>query len=52
LHQYGGIPHHSGLKHYWMLAVIGGALLVWLAVWVIRRRRGNDLAVAPAKPVK
>jgi membrane protein DedA with SNARE-associated domain len=52
LHQYGGIPHHSGLKHYWMLAVIGGALLVWLAVWVIRRRRGNDLAVAPAEPVK
>jgi len=49
LHQYGGIPHHSGLKHYWMLAVIGGALLAWLAVWAFRRWRGNG-AIQPAKP--
>ena len=26
LHQYAGIPHHTGIgKHYWILAVIGGA---------------------------
>jgi membrane protein DedA with SNARE-associated domain len=49
LHEYAGIPHHSGLKHYWMAAVIGGALLAWLVVWVIRRWRGNG-AIQPAKP--
>jgi membrane protein DedA with SNARE-associated domain len=53
LHQYAGLPHHSGLKHYWMLAVIGGALLIWLAVWAIRRWRNNadhDGKIKPAKP--
>jgi membrane protein DedA with SNARE-associated domain len=49
LHEYGGIPHHSGLKHYWMLAVVAGALLAWLAVWAFRRWRGNG-AAQPAKP--
>jgi membrane-associated protein len=49
LHQYGGIPHHAGLKHYWILAVVVGALLAWLAVWAIRRRR-NGGAIQPAKP--
>jgi membrane protein DedA with SNARE-associated domain len=48
LHRYAGIPHHSGIgKHYWMLTVIGGALLVALVVWVIRRRRGGG-AIEPA----
>ena len=42
LHQYAGIPHHAGGKHYVMLAVIGGALLVALASWAIRRRRGGS----------
>jgi membrane protein DedA with SNARE-associated domain len=42
LHQYAGIPHHAGGKHYWMLAVIGGALVITLAVWTIRRRRGQN----------
>jgi membrane protein DedA with SNARE-associated domain len=49
LHEYAGIPHHSGLKHYWMAAVIGGALLAWLVVWAIRRWRGNG-AIQPVKP--
>src|SRR5882724_697227 len=41
LQEYAGIPHHTGIaKHYWMLAVIGGALIVALAVWVIGRRHG------------
>jgi membrane protein DedA with SNARE-associated domain len=48
LHEYAGIPHHTGIaKHYWMLAVIGGALMVALAVWVIRRRHGGG-AIEPA----
>lgn len=34
-------------KHYWMPLVLGGALVVALAVWVIRRRRGGN-AIEPA----
>ena len=42
LHEYAGLPHHAGLaRHYWMLAVIGGALLLALATWSIRRRHGG-----------
>jgi membrane protein DedA with SNARE-associated domain len=48
LHQYTGLPHHPGIaRHYWMLAVIGGALVVALATWTIRRRRGGG-AIEPA----
>jgi membrane-associated protein len=44
LHEYAGLPHHAGLaRHYWMLAVICGALLVALATWTIRRRHGGGL---------
>ena len=29
LHEYAGLPHHAGIaRHYWILAVIGGALIV------------------------
>jgi membrane-associated protein len=49
LHKYGGIPHHSGIaRHYWMLAVVVGALLVWLAIFAKRRWHGNG-AVEPPK---
>ncbi len=42
LHEYAGISHHTGIgKHYWMLTVIGGALIVALATWTIRRRHGG-----------
>ena len=47
LHEYGGIPHHAGGRLYWMLAVIGGALVLALAVWTIRRRNGGS-AIEPA----
>jgi membrane protein DedA with SNARE-associated domain len=48
LHQYAGIPHHGGLgKHYWILTVIGGAIIVALAVWSVRRRHGGG-AIEPA----
>jgi len=45
LHRYGGIPHHAGLKHYWIIAVIVGAVIVALVAWVIRRR--NNGGVTP-----
>ena len=48
LHQYAGLPHHEGAgKHLWMLAVLGGALVVALGVWTLRRRHGSG-AVEPA----
>jgi membrane protein DedA with SNARE-associated domain len=48
LHRYGGFTPHEGIaKHYWILAVIAGALIVTLATWLIRRRRGGG-AIEPA----
>src|SRR5438876_487068 len=53
LHQYAGIPHHTGTgKHYWMLAVIGGALIVALALWMIRRRRGRGAIEPTAEQIR
>jgi len=51
LHEYFGVPHHYGTKHLWMLAVLGGALIIAVAIWIIRRRRGGG-AIETAKPVK
>ncbi|CAN7605589.1 DedA family protein [Bradyrhizobium sp. LjRoot220] len=52
LHEYFGLPHHRSTgKHLWMLAVLGGALIVALAIWIIRRRRGGGV-IEPAKPVR
>lgn len=52
LHEYFDLPDHHGMaKHLWMLAVLGGALIVALAAWIIRRRRGGG-AIERAKPVK
>src|SRR4029453_13363094 len=48
LHEYAGIPHHTGIgKHYWLLTVIGGALIGALAVWIIRPRHGEG-GIKPA----
>jgi membrane protein DedA with SNARE-associated domain len=48
LHRYGGFAPHEGIaKHYWILAVVAGALIVALASWLIRRRRGGG-AIEPA----
>ena len=53
LHEYAGIPHHTGIgKYYWMLAVIGGALIVALAVWTIRRRHGGGVIEPATKPAR
>jgi membrane-associated protein len=52
LHEYVGLPHHAHTgKHLWMLAVLGGALIVALAIWTIRRRHGGGI-IEPAKPAK
>jgi membrane-associated protein len=50
LHRYGGIPHHVGLKHYWIVSVIAGSLIVALAAWLLRRRNGG--IIEPARPAK
>ena len=48
LHRYGGFAAHEGIaKHYWILAVVVGALIIALASWAIRRRRGGG-AIEPA----
>jgi membrane protein DedA with SNARE-associated domain len=47
LHRYGGFAPHEGIaKHYWIVAVVAGALIVGLASWLIRRRRGGG-AIEP-----
>jgi membrane protein DedA with SNARE-associated domain len=47
LHRYVGFTPHAGIaKHYWILTVIVGALIVALVSWAIRRRRSG--AIAPA----
>jgi membrane protein DedA with SNARE-associated domain len=40
LHHFGGIPHHAGLKHYWIIAVVAAALIIALAGWGLRRWHG------------
>ena len=53
LHRYAGIPHHTGIgKHYWMLSVLGGALIVALTVWAIRRRKGRAMIEPTAEKVR
>jgi membrane protein DedA with SNARE-associated domain len=53
LHKYAGFAPHEGIaKHYWMLTVIGGALIVALVTWAIRRGRGGNAIEPAAKPVR
>ena len=47
LHQYAGIG-----KHYWMLTVLGGASMVALAIWAIRRRRSRNLLEPTAEKIR
>ena len=47
LHRYGGFPHHSGLKHYWIAAVVAGAVIVGLTTWAIRRWHSGE-SIKPA----
>jgi membrane protein DedA with SNARE-associated domain len=51
LHRYTGLPHHAGIaRHIWILAVIGGALIIAITTWTIRRRQAG--AMEPAEPAK
>jgi membrane-associated protein len=48
MHRYAGFPHHEAIaRHYWMLSVIGAALIIALVVWTIRRRHGGGV-IEPA----
>ena len=48
LHRYGGFAPHAGIaKHYWILAVVAGALVIAVWTWVVRHRRGGG-AIEPA----
>jgi membrane protein DedA with SNARE-associated domain len=53
LHDYAGISRHTGFgKHYWILTVIGVALIVALATWAIHRRQGGSAIEPAVKPVR
>jgi membrane-associated protein len=44
----GGLAGLEGsAKHYWLPLVLGGALIVALVVWLVRRRHGGN-AIEPA----
>lgn len=44
LHAYAGLPHHEHVgKHLWIFAVIAGAVIAGLAMWIMRRRRGAGM---------
>ena len=47
LERYHFVGAGTGAKHYWMPLVVGGALILALAVWTIRRRNGGG-AIEPA----
>jgi membrane-associated protein len=48
LHRYEGFAPHTGIaRHYWILSVMAGALVVAAVTWVIRRRNGGG-AIEPA----
>jgi membrane-associated protein len=51
LHRYGGFAPHAGIaKHYWIVTVVVGALIVALVTWVIRRRRGGGVIEPAIQP--
>lgn len=53
LHTYVGLPHHEHLgKRLWVFGVIGGALIVTLAVWTIRRRHGGGVIEPATKELR
>jgi membrane protein DedA with SNARE-associated domain len=53
MHEYAGFPSHAGIaRHYWMLAVTAGAVIVWLITWVIRRRRSASEIEPTAEQIR
>jgi membrane protein DedA with SNARE-associated domain len=52
LEQYGGVAGvGDSAKQYWVPLVIGGALIVALAVWTIRRRHGGGAIEPVTRPL-
>jgi len=50
LDRYGIFRHTGGsAKHHWMPIILGGALVLALAIWTIRRRNGGN-AIEPVRP--
>lgn len=50
LHRYGGFAPHAGIaKHYWIAAVVAGAIVIAVWTWITRRRRDGG-AIEPGKP--
>jgi membrane-associated protein len=53
LQDYGVFKHAgAGVRHLWMPLIIGGALIVALAVWIIRRRDGGGVIEPAAQRIK
>jgi membrane-associated protein len=53
LHQYAGLPHHEHVgKHLWMFAVLGGAVILALAIWTVRRRHGGGVIEPAPKRIR
>jgi len=53
LHRYASLPQHAGMaKHYWILAVIAGGLIVALVTWAIRRWHGGSIEPATERVEK
>jgi membrane protein DedA with SNARE-associated domain len=51
LHRYAGSTPHAGIaKHYWIMAVVAGALIIAVWSWLARRRRGNGAIERAASP--
>ncbi len=53
MHEYAGLPLHAGIaRHYWVIAVIAGAVIAWLITWVIRRRRSASEIEPTAEQIR
>jgi membrane protein DedA with SNARE-associated domain len=51
LHRYAGSTPHAGIaKHYWIMAVVAGALIIAVWSWLARRRRGDGAIERAASP--
>jgi len=49
LHHYAGLHHHEHVgKHIWILTVVGGAIVLALALWIRHRRNGVTAAKSQA----
>jgi membrane-associated protein len=53
LDEWGVFKHTGGsAKHHWVPFIIGGALILGLAIWTIRRRHGGNLIEPAAERIR